>query len=483
MCGVHFRSANGRLILLLVALLVILGCGTQGERGLEGPPGAQGLQGQQGDQGPPGPQGEQGPAGSQGEQGPPGPQAQQGPAGPQGEQGPTDAQAAQQGPAGSQGEQGPPGPQGQQGPEGPQGERGLRAPPGIDGTLVFIHPSSQSVLQMTANPTANPFEIQTSTGTPVFSVGTAGEVTTSKSLTVGDTVNITSDSVAGSGALSIASGGGAALTLDSASGTLSLAAGDALTLSGPLAQSGTGQVTFTGNVNASSGLDVGGGALTASSSVTLGDAAADAVTINGTVAPFSGSSHLAFEGATDDTQETTFAITDPTADRTITFPDASGDVSLLGQKIESTEIADGTIVDGDISSGAAIANSKLAAPNSFFTIALWTPNAFGGVSAQDPLQTFQMPFAATLVEVSVTARDIDTSDGDETYTIDVEENGTSVLSSPIAITADNTPVVGTISDTAIADNAKIEVVLTLGGTSPNITTTTILFTFKVAHTN
>jgi hypothetical protein len=317
----------------------------------------------------------------------------------------------------------------------------------------------------------------------VFSVGTAGEVTTSKSLTVGDTVNITSDSVTGSRALSIASGGGAALTLDSASGTLSLAVGDALTLSGPLAQSGAGQVTFTGNVDASSGLDVGGGALTASSSVTLGDAAADAVTINGTVAPFSGNSHLAFEGATDNTQETTFAITDPTADRTITFPDASGEVSLLGQTIESTEIAAGTIVDADISSGASIANSKLAAPNSFFTIALWTPNAFGGVSSQDPLQTFQMPFAATLVEISVTARDIDTSDGDETYTIDVEENGTSVLSSPIAITADNTPVVGTISDNAIADNAKMEVVLTSGGTSPNITTTTILFTFKIAHTN
>ena len=38
---------------------------------------------------------------------------------------------------------------------------------------------------------------------------------------------------------------------------------------------------------------------------------------------------LTFEGATDDAYETILAITDPTADRTITFPNATGTVSLL----------------------------------------------------------------------------------------------------------------------------------------------------------
>jgi len=37
---------------------------------------------------------------------------------------------------------------------------------------------------------------------------------------------------------------------------------------------------------------------------------------------------IVFEGATADAHETTFAITDPTADRTITFPDATGTVAL-----------------------------------------------------------------------------------------------------------------------------------------------------------
>ena len=43
---------------------------------------------------------------------------------------------------------------------------------------------------------------------------------------------------------------------------------------------------------------------------------------------FSGGS-IIFEGATDDSFETTLAVTDPTTDRTITLPNATGTVSLI----------------------------------------------------------------------------------------------------------------------------------------------------------
>ena len=43
---------------------------------------------------------------------------------------------------------------------------------------------------------------------------------------------------------------------------------------------------------------------------------------------FSGGS-IIFEGATDDSFETTLAVTDPTADRTITLPNATGTVMTL----------------------------------------------------------------------------------------------------------------------------------------------------------
>ena len=48
-----------------------------------------------------------------------------------------------------------------------------------------------------------------------------------------------------------------------------------------------------------------------------------------TGAVFAGASPLVFEGATANAFETTFAITDPTADRTVTIQDASGTVAYL----------------------------------------------------------------------------------------------------------------------------------------------------------
>ena len=60
---------------------------------------------------------------------------------------------------------------------------------------------------------------------------------------------------------------------------------------------------------------------------------------------------LTFEGSTVNGFETTLAVTDPTADRTITLPDQSGTVVVSGNA---------SIVDADIAAGAEIAVSKLA---------------------------------------------------------------------------------------------------------------------------
>ena len=71
---------------------------------------------------------------------------------------------------------------------------------------------------------------------------------------------------------------------------------------------------------------------------------------------------LVFEGATDNSYELTLALVDPTADRTITFPDTTGNVVTTGDTgtVTSTMLADGTIVNADISATAEIAVSKLA---------------------------------------------------------------------------------------------------------------------------
>ena len=72
---------------------------------------------------------------------------------------------------------------------------------------------------------------------------------------------------------------------------------------------------------------------------------------------------LVFEGATDDANETTLAVTDPTADRTITLPDITGTVITSGDTgtVSSTMITNGTIVDADVNASAAISGSKLQA--------------------------------------------------------------------------------------------------------------------------
>jgi hypothetical protein len=71
---------------------------------------------------------------------------------------------------------------------------------------------------------------------------------------------------------------------------------------------------------------------------------------------------LVFEGSSDDSFETTIAVTNPTADHIITFPNVTGTVVTTGDSgtVTSTMIANDTIVNADINSAAAIAYSKLA---------------------------------------------------------------------------------------------------------------------------
>jgi len=60
--------------------------------------------------------------------------------------------------------------------------------------------------------------------------------------------------------------------------------------------------------------------------------------------------NIVFEGATDDDFETTLTAADPTADRTITLPDQTGNVLVSGNA---------SIVNADVNASAAIAGTKI----------------------------------------------------------------------------------------------------------------------------
>ena len=79
---------------------------------------------------------------------------------------------------------------------------------------------------------------------------------------------------------------------------------------------------------------------TISERTAAGGVTIDGVLIKDGVATFqtAAGSPLVFEGATADAFETTFAITDPTADRTITFPDSSFTVPTAGGLFSSYSI-------------------------------------------------------------------------------------------------------------------------------------------------
>jgi len=85
-----------------------------------------------------------------------------------------------------------------------------------------------------------------------------------------------------------------------------------------------------------------------------------------TVNPAFGSS-ITFEGATANAFETTLAVTDPTADRTITFPDATGTVALTSDISELSQDA----IDSALTAGTGITKTYNDAANTL-TIAVDT---------------------------------------------------------------------------------------------------------------
>jgi hypothetical protein len=68
---------------------------------------------------------------------------------------------------------------------------------------------------------------------------------------------------------------------------------------------------------------------------------------------------IIFEGSSADGSETTFQVTNPTADRTITLPDASGTVVTTGNLTAITTITSATITSGTLGNNLAAGGYKV----------------------------------------------------------------------------------------------------------------------------
>jgi len=165
------------------------------------------------------------------------------------------------------------------------------------------------------------------------------------------------------------------------------------------------------------------------------------------------SGSFAFEGTAND-YETRLTCVDPgTADRLITFPDASGTVLLSGisNQVTSAMITDATIVNGDISATAGIQLSKLAAVSAGQILV--GASGTGTITAVTPTGDIAISSAGALSYVagSITNADINASAGISASKIDAastSQSGCVQLSS--AVNSTSTTLASTPSATKSA---------------------------------
>ena len=136
----------------------------------------------------------------------------------------------------------------------------------------------------------------------------------------------------------------------------------------------------------------------------------NAATITGVVtatsAVFAGASPLVFEGATSNAYETTFAITDPTADRTVTFQDGSGTVAFLSDITGgfAGEFSTVTVNTNIIFEGStADANET--------TLAVVDPTADRTINLPNVSGTLPVLAAASTTQITATPEELNYTDG------------------------------------------------------------------------
>ena len=201
--------------------------------------------------------------------------------------------------------------------------------------------------------------------------------------------------------------------------------------------------------------------------------------INSTVNPAFGTS-IVFEGATADSYETTLQVTDPTADRTITLPNVSGTVITTGNLSDITDIGvfsstitmEGSTADAyelTLSAGDPTADRTITFPDSTGTVALTSnitvtassTNTFSNKSISLTTNTL----SGTLAELNTAISDADVASlaGSETLTNKTIALGSNTVSGTIA--QFNTAV----TDADFATLAGSETLTNKTLTSPTIT--------------
>ena len=128
--------------------------------------------------------------------------------------------------------------------------------------------------------------------------------------------------------------------------------------------------------------------------------------VTATGAVFAGASPLVFEGATDNGFETTITVTDPTADRTVTLQDASGTVAYL------TDITGGGASEfSTVTVNTSVIFEGSTDDSNETTLAVVDPTADRTINLPNVSGTLPVLAAASTTQITATPEELNYSDG------------------------------------------------------------------------
>ena len=168
---------------------------------------------------------------------------------------------------------------------------------------------------------------------------------------------------------------------------------------------------------------------------------------------------IVFEGATDDANETTLVVTDPTADRTITLPNLTGTVSLITatETLTNKTLTAPTLTSAVLNtavSGSAILDEDNMASDSNTQLA-----------TQQSIKAF--------VEAQVTAEDLDITSDSGTIAIDLDSETLTIAGGTGIDTSGSSNTITVAVDSTVATLTGTQTLTNKTLTSPTINTPTI----------
>lgn len=236
---------------------------------------------------------------------------------------------------------------------------------------IFIEDSSSSRQQIGAGQTinfrgtANQLDFVVSSGDQA-TISLTNDVTIPNDLTVTNDLSVNADTTLTNGAIF---------------GNSSV---DGMTIVKGSITDSTGAISF-GNENLTTTGTLNAGITTVSSLASTGQITGTTIigsgALQGTQLTVT-SGAVIFEGTTQDNNETTLRVADPTADRTVTIPDVTGTLITSGDTgtVTSTMILNGTIQNGDIAD-ASIRAAKLNLASDTLVVDTLSANTITGTAS------------------------------------------------------------------------------------------------------